>query len=253
MISTYMQRDIEAFARKRSSIASGVFLAEHFRHDPKTGLIEPFPYKSYKGHNAYVNLGGVLLLDLLVGAGGTVFSNANSFIGVGDGAAATASGNTDLQAALAGTMAIVSSTNATPIQMTVTGHGYANGDTVTIAGHTVNTAANGTWVIAGATANTFTLNNSVGVGVGGATGTVAKGNRMRVGMDATFPSLAGQVMTWQSTFAPGVAEWGTGILEGALFNGFVAATSTMLARIGQNLGVKAPATTLKIQYTIHVP
>lgn len=66
---------------------------------------------------------------------------------------------------------IVSSTNATPIVMTITAHGYANGDVVTVQAHNVNTNAQGTWYIANVTANTFELVGSVGNGVGGATGT----------------------------------------------------------------------------------
>jgi hypothetical protein len=57
--------------------------------------------------------------------------------------------------------------------ITSTAHGLANGASVTISGHLVNTAANGTWVVASATANTFALTGSIGNGVGGATGTAA--------------------------------------------------------------------------------
>jgi len=69
--------------------------------------------------------------------------------------------------------AIVSSTNASPINVEVTAHGFATGDKVTINGHLVNTAANGTWVITKVDANNFTLDGSTGNGVGGATGCVA--------------------------------------------------------------------------------
>lgn len=69
---------------------------------------------------------------------------------------------------------IVSSTDATPIEITCTGHGYANDDIVFINGHTVNTNANGLWIITKVDDNKFTLNNSTatGGGAGGATGTV---------------------------------------------------------------------------------
>ena len=72
--------------------------------------------------------------------------------------------------------AITSSTNATPIVVTSTTHGFTNGDLVFIDGHTTNTAANGFWKIANVAANTFELTNpvtaanAVGNGVGGATG-----------------------------------------------------------------------------------
>lgn len=78
---------------------------------------------------------------------------------------------------LASTQAITSSTNATPIVMTKAAHTYVNGDIVQVTGHATNTAANGVWVVANKTANTFELvdslgANSVGNGTGGATGTV---------------------------------------------------------------------------------
>lgn len=68
--------------------------------------------------------------------------------------------------------AIVSSTNAGPIEVTVTAHGYATGDKVTIVSHAVNTAANGSWKITVTGVNTFTLDGSVGNGVGAGTGFV---------------------------------------------------------------------------------
>lgn len=69
------------------------------------------------------------------------------------------------------TRSISSSTNATPIVVTCNAHGYADGDTIVITGHNTNTNANGTWEISNVTTNTFTLVNSIGNGVGGATGT----------------------------------------------------------------------------------
>ena len=158
------------------TIAHGRFRFLHFRHDPVTGLILPEPYKVEEGENSYVNAGGVAWLNLIIGAGGTAFNNANAYIGVGDNSAATTATMTDLQAAT---------------------------------------------------------------------------NKVRAAMDATYPILTSQTMTWQATFGPGVAEWGTGIQEGALFN--AAAAGTMAARIVQNQGVKASSTTLKIQYTVHIP
>jgi hypothetical protein len=49
--------------------------------------------------NLLVNAGIALMLDLLIGAGGTVYSNANAYLGVGDSTTAAAAGQTDLQAA----------------------------------------------------------------------------------------------------------------------------------------------------------
>lgn len=70
---------------------------------------------------------------------------------------------------------IASSTNATPIAVTTSAaHGYATGDRVSIAGHLVNTAANGVWTITVTSTTAFTLDGSVGNGVGVATGTVGR-------------------------------------------------------------------------------
>jgi hypothetical protein len=67
---------------------------------------------------------------------------------------------------------ISSSTNASPISITSSGHGYSTGDTVFITGHTINTNVNGTWEITVTGANTFTLNGSTGNGVGPNTGSI---------------------------------------------------------------------------------
>lgn len=69
---------------------------------------------------------------------------------------------------------IVSSTNAGPINVQVTGHGYATGDIIYIQNHTINLTANGTWTITWVNANNFTLDGSTGIGVGGATGSCTK-------------------------------------------------------------------------------
>ena len=82
----------------------------------------------------------------------------------------------DLNTADVGVKQISSSTNATPIVVTATAHGFTNGDIVYIGDHATNTAANGVWKIANQAANTFELTNpvsaanAVGNGVGGATG-----------------------------------------------------------------------------------
>ncbi len=70
---------------------------------------------------------------------------------------------------------VTSSTDATPIVVTLlAGHGFLVGDSVTIAGHTTNVAANGTFVLSAVGATTVTLTGSVGSGAGaGAGGTIA--------------------------------------------------------------------------------
>ena len=70
--------------------------------------------------------------------------------------------------------AIDSSTNATPIVVTDASHGPVTGDKVTIISHATNTAANGTWTVTRVSANEFSLDDSVGNGIGAGTGSWAK-------------------------------------------------------------------------------
>ena len=61
---------------------------------------EESPYEVLEGDgNLLVNAGINRALDLLCGAGGTSYANANAHIGVGDSSTAAAAGQTDLQAA----------------------------------------------------------------------------------------------------------------------------------------------------------
>lgn len=49
--------------------------------------------------NILVNAGISLLEDLLIGAGGTAYNNANAYLGVGDSSTSASASQTDLQAA----------------------------------------------------------------------------------------------------------------------------------------------------------
>jgi hypothetical protein len=60
--------------------------------------VEPDEIVEHEG-NLLVTAGITVLLNLLTGGGGTVFSNANARLGVGDSSTAPAVGQTDLQAA----------------------------------------------------------------------------------------------------------------------------------------------------------
>jgi hypothetical protein len=60
--------------------------------------------------------------------------------------------------------AITGATNASLIVITANSHGLSNGDEVYISGVLGNTAANGTWIVANVTANTFELSGSTGNG-----------------------------------------------------------------------------------------
>ena len=67
---------------------------------------------------------------------------------------------------LQATKAVTASTNATPIAITCTAHGYSTGDTVVIVGAGVNIAPSvGTWEITVTGVNTFTLDGTTAPGV----------------------------------------------------------------------------------------
>lgn len=67
----------------------------------------------------------------------------------------------DLATADVGIKAITGATNATPIVITATAHGFANGDIVLVGAVGGNLAANGIWKIAGQAANTFQLTDPI--------------------------------------------------------------------------------------------
>lgn len=59
--------------------------------------VEAYEVRESEG-NLLLNAGIDILLNLLIGAGGTVFSNANAYLGVGDSSTAASASQTDLQA-----------------------------------------------------------------------------------------------------------------------------------------------------------
>lgn len=78
-------------------------------------------------------------------------------------------------------VAVTSSTDATPIVVTATAHGFVTGDRVLIYGHTTNIAANGIYKVTRVDANSFSLQDELtgasvaGSGAGaGASGIVVK-------------------------------------------------------------------------------
>ena len=137
---------------------------------------------------------------------------------------------------------IVSSTNATPIVVTVTGHGYSNGDLVSIVSHSTNTNANGFYQIANVAQNTFELVDSKGNGVGGATGTVIRCNYMGVKFGTPrWKVIENGNLVWSG---------GTGVTCSKVVNGamdalsrFVTTSAVTTARI---LGVIALPATLNL-------
>lgn len=150
-------------------------------------------------------LGGIsLMYECLIGNGTatagqtlTFLDNADTWVGVGDSSTATTSTMTDLQAGTnfysnaadasypahtSGSVGktITGATNASPISVTATSHGFSTNDIVNIAGVGGNTAANGTFQITVVDANTFTLNGSTGNGAYTSGGIASKNNVLRI-------------------------------------------------------------------------
>jgi len=74
--------------------------------------------------------------------------------------------------ALAAPVAILSSTNASPIILTVASHTAKSGDAYSVTQHATNSAANGLGVVGAVTPTTIALLGTTGNGVGGATGQI---------------------------------------------------------------------------------
>jgi hypothetical protein len=145
--------DTNIYAVPDVARARGVFKIEKYHAiGRKSGrdIVEAVPFEVFEFFNLSANAGLQLEANLLIGAGGTVFSNANAHIGAGNGTTAVSAAHTDLQGA----------------------------------------------------------------------------SKTRKAMDATFPSLSGQTLTWRSTFATGDANYSWE--EMAVFN--AAAAGVMLAR-----------------------
>jgi hypothetical protein len=79
-------------------------------------------------------------------------------------------------------------------------------------------------------------------------GAVVTTNRIRKGMDATFPSRAANVATFRATFATTEANyiWN----EWAIFNAVADGAGTMLNRAVANLGTKTSAASWQLTSTI---
>ncbi len=131
----------------------------------------------------------------------------------------------------AANVAVTSSTDATPIVVTLpTGHGFLAGDSITIAGHTTNVAANGTFVLSAASTTTVTLTGSVGSGAGaGASGTIVFSDPfygvpdtkvwvafealtndcyVRMGLSASAGTTADNGVLIKASASPGIGSWG---------------------------------------------
>jgi len=121
---------------------------------------------------------------------------------------------------------------------------------LTTAGRDVFAAA-----IIGATATLFNSANArIGVGDGGGTPfantqtDLAGTNKLRKAMDATYPTVTGNTLTFRSTFTTSEAVWSWA--EWGVFN--AAAAGTMLNRKVEALGTKPNDQSWQITATLTV-
>lgn len=195
--------------------------------------------------NILLNAGITLMLTKLIGGAGQVFDNSNAYIGVG-------SGN---PTSLAGTVSVTNGST------TVTGSGTSFTSALNV-GDMIKVDADGTWYkVAAIGSNTsLTLETAyAGTTASGQAATKeplsasqtdlqASTNKFRKGMDATYPQVSGQTVTFRSTF--GASEANFAINEGGIFN--ASSGGTMLNRRVQYLGTKASPSTLQLTATVTV-
>lgn len=115
----------------------------------------------------------------------------------------------DLDTTDVGIKAVTGATNATPIVVTSTAHGFTNGDIVLIGKVAGNLAANGVWKIANVAANTMELTDPVsGVNVVGSAAYTSGGYVVNLGPSASGDNLddfdAAVVGTAQTLTSPTV-------------------------------------------------
>lgn len=91
----------------------------------------------------------------------------------------------DLNTADVGVKTITAASNATPIVITATAHGFTNGDFVYVDGVGGNLAANGLWKIANQAANTFELTRPDGTNVVGSAAYTSGGYAVNLGPSAS--------------------------------------------------------------------
>lgn len=87
----------------------------------------------------------------------------------------------DLTQSTASCKQISGATNATPIVITATSHGFANGDIVYISGVGGNLSANGYWLVASVTTNTFAITDLNGNNVVGSAAYTSGGRAVNMG------------------------------------------------------------------------
>lgn len=194
--------------------------------------------------NILLNEGITRLMNLLAGLGGTDFGNASAYLGIGD--AGTPS-------ALTGTLTFTNGSAA----VSATGGAFT---TEVAAGDIVRLDADDAWgeVLSVTDNNNLTLTaNYAAAGGAGAASKLAKAvatqtglqgtNKIYKAVDATYPQISGQTMTWQATFADGEAVFAW--REGTVANGNSDAAENLNRKV-MGLGTKGATGTWVLQLQI---
>ena len=168
---------------------------------------------------------------------------------------------------------ITGATNATPVVVTATSHGFANGDIVVIGGILGNLSANGTFKVASQAANTFALTtmddvNVVGSGAytsGGWAVNITAGDFLDdldgciVGTDPTLASVtaAGGAVdaadpAWTAVADPGAGVTGDVVAVVYYKSTGVAATSSLIAFNDGRIRVVCAANAAAAATTVYV-
>lgn len=240
-ISHYPGQDIDEYRAKHGKVNGELEFFDRFQ-----------PERTSQLHGNLLMYGGAsLMIECLIGNGTatsaqalTYLNSSQGYIGVGDSTTAEAYGQTDLQASTNKVRQIFDSgyplhtdgtsgktisaaTNASPISITATGHGFSTGDIVHISGVAGNTAANNVWQITVVDANTFTLNGSTGNASYTSGGLASKFN----------------VAVFQATFGTGVGNFTWN--EWAMFN--ASSSGKMFNRKVASLGTKTSSGSMALK------
>lgn len=225
--------------------------------DPSAPVIEVVEAQQ----NLLTTAGAGQLWSGLTSAGlATPFNATNTQLAVGDGTAAAAAGQTDLQAAAGAATGgdITGATNATPIVLTMTSAPTVSvGQVVVVAGVNGNTAANGTFAVSAVSGSSVTLLDSAGNGAF----TTSTGSTLKVinkyrQLVSAAPTLSTNQVQWSATFATtsanfAWAEWSV-TTGGAAANKQASPPPTLLNRAvpAGTLGTKTSAASWTLQLTL---
>jgi hypothetical protein len=219
------------------------WLIRRYENDLAFQEDRPFSESIIHG-NLLLNAGIQLAEDLLIGAGGNAFNNANSSIGVGDGG----------PTALTGTLAFTNGSAAVTGTSTLFTTELAVGDYLvgpdgliyTVSVITNNTSLTLSANYAGATVSGQTVNKVLRE-LATQTGLQAGSNKLYRNMSASYPSRSSNTVTWRAVFASSDANFAW--REFAINNGNAGAGTNLNRKVSYQ-GVKASGQTWTTDATL---